>query len=104
MDSYLVEKMNAQKPKSFAAIETIWYSGYHGDRDVHYHDSRYHFLNLHSFFSGNHTAELRCFNSELHAGKIRAYIMLALALNHQALTQKSASSRKVQAENEGSVN
>ena len=100
MDSYLVEKMNAQKPKSFAEIEAVWYAGYHGDRSMHYHDSRYHFLNLHSFFSGNHTVELRGFNSELHAGKIRAYIVLALALNHQALSQKSASSRKVQADNE----
>ena len=69
-------------------------------RQGHYHTSRYHFLNLHSFFHGNHTVELRGFNSTLHAGKIRAYIVLALALNHQALTQKSASYRKVQEENE----
>ena len=57
-------------------------------------------VNLHSFFHCNHTVELRGFNSTLHAGKIRAYIVLALALNHQALTQKSASYRKVQEENE----
>ena len=44
--------------------------------------------------------ELRGFNGTLHAGKIRAYVVLALALNHQALTQKSASYRKVQEENE----
>ena len=44
--------------------------------------------------------ELRGFNGTLHAGKIRAYIVFALALNHQALTQKSASCRKVQEENE----
>ena len=36
----------------------------------------------------------------MHAGKIRSYIVLALALNYQALTQKSASSRKSQEENE----
>ena len=100
MDAYLVEKLNRQKPNSFSRIETIWYEGYHENRTRHYHDSRYHFLNLHSFFNGNRTVELRGFNSELHAGKIRAYIVFALALNHQALTQKSASSRKVQSENE----
>lgn len=100
MDAYLVEKMNQAKPSSFSQIETIWYSGYRDDRRQHYHNSRYHFLNLHSFFTGNHTVELRGFNSELHAGKIRAYVVLALALNNQALTQKSASSRKVQEENE----
>ena len=100
IDAYLVEKMNRVKPSSFSQIEPIWYEGYSESRSRHYHDSRYHFLNLHSFFTDNHTVELRGFNSELHAGKIRAYIVLALALNHQALTQKSASSRKVQSENE----
>ena len=81
-------------------LADIWYEGYYGSRNTHYHDSRYHFLNLHSFFTGNHTVELRGFNSELHAGKVRSYIVLALALNHQALTQKCASSKKPQVENE----
>lgn len=100
MDSYLVERMNRQRPWLFDQIEAIWYEGYEGSRSGHYHESRYHFLNLHSFFTGNHTIELRGFNSELHAGKIRCYIVLALALNNQALTQKSASSKKPQTENE----
>lgn len=100
MDAYLVERMNRIKPKTLAQIESIWYEGYRGSRNRHYHDSRYHFLNLHSFFHGNHTVELRGFNGTLHAGKIRAYIVFALALNNQALTQKSASYRKVQEENE----
>ena len=57
-------------------------------------------LNLHSFFNGHHTIELRGFNGTLHAGKIRAYVVLALALNHQALTQKCARYHRVQEENE----
>lgn len=100
MDAYLVERMNQVKPETLAQIESIWYEDYTGSRSGHYHESRYHFLNLHSFFHGNHTVELRGFNSTLHAGKLRAYIVLALALNHQALTRKSASCRKVQEENE----
>jgi hypothetical protein len=100
MDAALVEKINTRKPQTMREIEDIWYAGYSGSRTAHYNESRYHFLNLHSFFTGNHTVELRGFNSELHAGKIRAYIILALALNHQALTQKSASARKPQTENE----
>jgi len=100
MDETLVEKMNRRKPKTMAAIESIWYEGYSESRSTHYHNSRYHFLNLHSFFNGNGTIELRGFNSELHAGKIRSYIVLALALNHQALSQKCASSKKPQVENE----
>lgn len=100
MDSLLVEKINRRKPKTMEAIERLWYEGYSESTSRHYHSSRYHFLNLHSFFTGNHTVELRGFNSELHAGKIRSYIVLALALNHQALTQKCASAKKPQAENE----
>lgn len=100
MDEFLVTQMNKAKPKTFQEIENIWYEGYSGNRATHYHSSRYHFLNLHSFFHGHHTVELRGFNGTLHAGKIRAYVVLALALNHQALTQKCARYKKTQEENE----
>lgn len=100
LDSDLVVAMNKKKPKTFEEIENIWYAGYNSNREGHYHQSRYHFLNLHSFFNGCGTVELRGFNSELHAGKVRSYIVLALALNNQALTQKFASSKKPQIENE----
>ena len=100
MDEILVEKINRKKPKTLAQIESLWYEGYSESTNRHYHSSRYHFLNLHSFFNGNHTVELRGFNSELHAGKIRSYIVLSLALNRQALTQKCASAKKPQVENE----
>jgi hypothetical protein len=59
MDSFLVDRMNAKKPTTFAQIERIWYEGYTEDNGRHYHSSRYHFCNLHSFFSGNGTVELR---------------------------------------------
>ena len=100
MDSILVDKINRKKPTTMGQIENLWYEGYSESRGTHYHNSRYHFLNLHSFFNGHHTVELRGFNSELHAGKIRSYIVLALALNQQALTQKCASAKKPQTENE----
>jgi hypothetical protein len=100
MDEHLVTTMNRKKPTTFAEIESIWYAGYQGSREAHYHQSRYHFCNLHAFFHGHHTVELRGFNSTLHAGEVRSYIVLALALNTQALTQSSASTKKPQAENE----
>jgi len=100
MDEALVKKINTKHPKTMNGIEKLWYEGYQEATSLHYHSSRYHFLNLHSFFNGKHTVELRGYNSELHAGKIRSYIVLALALNNQALTQKCASSRKSQTENE----
>jgi len=100
MDAFLVQRMNGKKPQTFDAIKKIWYEGYSESINRQYHSSRYHFLNLHSFFQGNKTVELRGFNGTLHAGKVRSYILLALALNNQALTQKSASAKKSQAENE----
>ena len=99
MDDYLVERMNREKPRTFEQIADIWYAGFRESRTWRYHNSRYYFLNLHSFFRGNHTVELRGYNSELHAGKVRAYIVLSLALNHQALSQRNASCQRVQAEN-----
>ena len=99
MDQSLVERMNKKKPKTMKQIEDIWYQGYSDRRERHYHESRYHFLNLHSLFNGCGTVELRGFNGTLHAGKIRSFVVLALAMNNQALTQKSASSKKPQIEN-----
>lgn len=99
MDKNLVEKMNKKKPTTLKQIEDIWYEGYYESRSRNYHNSRYHFLNLHSFFNGVGTVELRGFNGTLHAGKIRSYILLSLAMNNQALTQKFASSKKPQLDN-----
>lgn len=99
LDEDLVESMNKKKPTTMRQVEDIWYQGTSIVRTRHYHESRYHFLNLHSFFHGVGTVELRGFNGTLHAGEIRAYIVLALAINNQALTQKSASSKKPQTDN-----
>lgn len=99
LDENLVERMKKKKPTTFKEIEDIWYEGYYQGRNRHYHDSRYHFLNLHSFFNGVGTVELRGFNGTLHAGRIRAFTLLALAMNNQALNQKSASTKKPQIEN-----
>ena len=101
LDEEMVQRMNKRKPESLMELEDIWYNGesmYY--RQKHYNPSRYHFLNLHSFFHGHHTVELRGFNSTLHAGELRAYVVFALALNTQALTQKAASTKKPQIENE----
>lgn len=99
LDETFVEAIKAKAPKTLAEVEDIWYSGYGGLRDSHYHQSRYHFLNLHSFFHGHGTVELRGFNSTLHAGVVRSYVVLALALNYQALTAKSVRSAKVYDDN-----
>ena len=101
MDERLVNDIRKKRPNTMQKIKDIWYNQRNAGHYYHYHDSRYHFLNLHSYFNGVGTVELRGFNSTLkHAGVIKAYILLALALNHQALTQAKATSRKNQEENE----
>lgn len=100
MDERLVKEISKKKPKTIQKIKDIWYNERHSGYHSHYDETRYHFLNLHSYFNGNGTVELRGFNSTLHAGKIKAYILLALAINNQALTQKKASPRKTQEQNE----
>lgn len=100
MDERLINEIRKKKPKTMQKIKDIWYNKKNAGYYSHYDNTRYHFLNLHSFFNGNGTVELRGFNSTLHAGKIKAYILLALAINQQALTQKKATCKKVQEENE----
>lgn len=98
VDEHFLEELNRKKPKTLDAVSRIWYNGEDG-RNQHYHDSRYHCLNLHSVFSKG-TIEFRLFNSTTHAGKIKAYIQLCLAISHQALTQRYASRTKTQSTNE----
>lgn len=94
----LSEKIKKIKPKTLDKMADIWYDGYYGSRNEHYNQSRYHGLNLHSVFTKG-TVEFRLFNGTTHAGKIKAYIQFCLAVNHQALTQKSASARVTETTN-----
>ena len=97
-DTRFLDELNAKRPSSMSDFEHIWYNGPSG-RYQHYDETRYHGLNLHSVFSKG-TIEFRLFNSTLHAGEIKSYIQLCLAISHQALVQKSASRIKTQSSNE----
>lgn len=94
----LSEKIKKNKPETLDKIADIWYDGYGGSRNAHYNSSRYHGLNLHSVFTKG-TVEFRLFNSTTHAGKIKAYIQFCLAINNQALIQKTASARTTETTN-----
>lgn len=74
------------------ALKWRWYRGEDGSRS-HYDQSRYHALNLHSVFYHG-TVEWRLFNSTLHAGKVKANIILALAISAQGINQKYTQFRK----------
>lgn len=75
-------------------LKRTWYGGTDGSHD-HYHWTRYYALNLHSVFYRG-TLEWRCFESTLHAGKVRANITLALAISAQAINQKRTIMRKTE--------
>ena len=97
-DTRFLEELNHKRPRTMEEVEELWYNG-RGSRYHHYDISRYHALNLHSVFSKG-TIEFRMFNSTLHAGEVKAYIQLCLAISHQALVQRGASRIKTQPENE----
>lgn len=97
-DLRFLEDVNLKHPKSMAEFETLWYNG-DSRRNVHYDYSRYHALNLHSVFSKG-TVEFRMFNSTLHAGEVKSYIQLCLAISHQALVQQRAMRTRTHSENE----
>ena len=97
-DLRFLEDVNLKRPKSMSEFETLWYNGASG-RNTHYHSSRYHALNLHSVFSKG-TIEFRMFNSTLHAGEVKSYIQLCLAISHQALIQQRAMRTKTHSSNE----
>lgn len=97
-DTRFLDDINRRRPKTMSELERIWYNGRSGSHD-HYNHTRYHGLNLHSVFSKG-TIEFRLFNSTLHAGEVKSYIQLCLAISHQALIQKGASRTKTQSANE----
>ncbi|MDR3541440.1 MAG: amidoligase family protein [Desulfosporosinus sp.] len=99
-DENFIAALNAKKPDTLTGLADLWYAPYTSEnRTNHYNSSRYHLLNYHSIFRIG-TIEFRAFNGTTHAGKIKAYIQFALAMSHQALTQKSASSRKTETTNQ----
>ena len=95
-------QLNQRKPSSMEAMARLWYTANGGSESTdwrqrasrHYDRSRYHLLNLHAAFSTErpaHTIEFRAFNSTLHAGEVKSYIQLCLAISAQALHTKAAS-------------
>lgn len=90
LNANLLKEMKACKNLTKEAAEKIWYSPANdeyreGIDHQHYNSTRYHGVNLHSYFSKG-TVEFRLFNSTLHAGKIKAYIQFCLAVSAWAIT------------------
>ena len=109
VDPNFLAKVNSRKPKTMAQLADIWYTS-HGasyGRSHHYNDSRYHMLNLHATFTKG-TVEFRLFQFDeptterrggIHAGQLKSYIQLCLALSQMAKDVRTASPKPQQSEN-----
>lgn len=109
VDPRFLEQLNRRKPTTMAALADIWYRSQNADygRSQHYNDSRYRMLNLHATFTKG-TVEFRLFQFDapadgklngLHAGQLKSYIQLCLALSQMAKTVRTASPKPQQNEN-----
>lgn len=109
VNTTFLTKLNKRKPRTMSELADIWYKS-HGaswDRNAHYNDSRYHMLNLHATFTKG-TVEFRLFQFDepngtrrggIHAGQLKSYIQLCLALSQMAKEVRTASSKPQQNEN-----
>jgi hypothetical protein len=95
VDPVFLERLNRAKPRTLDHFAQLWYdtTNWWQHANQHYDPSRYRLLNLHSVFQKG-TVEFRAFNSTLHAGEVKSYIQLCLAISHQALESSSASPRR----------
>ena len=107
IDHDFLDRLNKKKPTTFEGIKKLWYNG-HDESHIHYSHTRYHMLNLHATWSKG-TIEFRLFQfSEphdgkkggIHAGEIKAYIQLCLAMSQLAKQVAYASPKPQQTENE----
>lgn len=114
VDHRFLDRLNRKKPQTMDELADIWYESQNcgSHRSEHYNQSRYHMLNLHATFTKG-TIEFRLFQFDnpgttlngkhyyggLHAGQLKSYIQLCLALSQKAKEVRSASSKKPQVEN-----
>lgn len=109
VDEDFLREVNRKKPQTMAKLADIWYGSQDEDygRSQHYNGSRYHMLNLHATFTKG-TVEFRLFQFDapaggkqngLHAGQLKSYIQLCLALSQMAKEVRTASPKPQQNEN-----
>ena len=98
----LVETLKKKKAKTLSQIADVWYStiGDSSQRYTRYPSSRYYIINMtrgllpsSQYYYG--TAEVRCFCSSLHAGKLKSYIQFCLMLVSYCATLTKSSYKPV---------
>lgn len=91
INDQFINSLVTQAPRTTQHLNRLWY-GYQNDSPQHYDSTRYHGVNFHNvWFRG--TIEFRWFNGTLHAGKVKSYIQLVLAIAQKALKSRCASAK-----------
>ncbi|MGI6593493.1 MAG: amidoligase family protein [Christensenellales bacterium] len=109
VDPRFLKEVNKKKPETMSQFADVWYQSQNANygRTHHYNDSRYRMLNFHATFTKG-TIEFRLFQFDepengkangLHAGQLKSYIQLCLALSQLAKDAKGASAKPQQNEN-----
>lgn len=97
-DARFLRELNERKPATLEELGRIWYDNENFPA-YHYHESRYHTLNLHALFTKG-TVEFRIFNGTLHAGEVKTAVQLCCALVASAKKAKWKVYRPIETENE----
>jgi hypothetical protein len=85
----VVDAIHTADTTSMSDVEAKWYRNAGGrSRGSKYDNSRYHGLNVHSLFYRG-TVEFRWFAGTLHAGEVKAHVILCLSLVANALMTKT---------------
>jgi predicted DNA-binding WGR domain protein len=98
VDEAFLRRIVHSRPEDLRDLNRAWY-GHENRRPTHFDLTRYHGLNLHAVWDKG-TIEYRYANGTLHAGKVKAYVQLFLALTHKALTGHGATHRVSRTTNE----
>ena len=94
-----IQRVNAAR--TIEQIGRAWYGrrDYYYESRSHYNVSRYRGVNFHSLFNRlsqgeRGTVEFRWFASTTHAGKVKSWIQLCLALGAKAINSRGATARR----------
>ena len=102
-DLGFVDKICKMANPTMAKLADAYYAGY-SDRHSHYSRARYHALNLHNLWNGNKgTVEFRYHEQSLHAGVIKAAVLIDLLMVLKAKSAKAASAKNPRPYSEASA-
>ena len=111
VDKRFLDLMHKSNPQTMMELEDLWYESQDCsyDRQDRYNYTRYHALNLHSFFNGHRTIEFRLFQfanpsakrqGGIDVDELKTFIQLSLAICELAHEVKFASAKPQQTDNE----